>query len=216
MAAAMIAQEMISSRMITRNRIFRAGRRADSGFSLIEVMISMLILTIGMVSLLGVFGLAMAATQTSQSDMIAKQLADESYESVVTARNTSQINWDQIQNVGSTNCPVTGAATCGIFLTGLMQIYNAGADGIYGTADDAASGEQTLQDPGPDGIFQTADDTFIPLTPYQRSIVIAPVYDASGNVISSVRQVTITVQYVISQSAQSKTYILNSYISQYQ
>ena len=38
-------------------------------------MISMVILTVGLVSLLGVFGLAMAATQTSQQDMIAKQLA---------------------------------------------------------------------------------------------------------------------------------------------
>ena len=65
-------------------------------------MISMVILTVGLVSVLGVFGLAMASTQTSQVDMIAKQLANEAYESIVTARNTSQISWDAIQNTTGT------------------------------------------------------------------------------------------------------------------
>jgi len=65
----------------------------DRGFSLIEVVISMAILTVGLVSLLGVFGLAMASTQTSQQDMIAKQLADEALESIITARNTTQLGW---------------------------------------------------------------------------------------------------------------------------
>src|SRR5579862_1942618 len=70
----------------------------EGGFSLLEVVISMAVLTIGLVSLLGVFGLSMAATQTSQQDMIAKQIANEALESIVTARNTSQIQWDAIQN----------------------------------------------------------------------------------------------------------------------
>jgi hypothetical protein len=169
-----------------------------------------------MVSLLGVFGLAMASTQTSQQDMIAKQLANESYESIVTARNTAQINWDQINNVGSTNCTVTGASSCGIFLTGANPIYNSGADGIFGTADDSAAGEQTLQDPGPDGVYQTADDTFIPLTGYQRTIVISPLYDSGGVLIATLRSVTITIQYATTQTRQPKTYILNSYISEFQ
>lgn len=193
----------------------RLAKPAQAGFSLIEVMVSMAVLTVGMVSLLGVFGLAMVTTQTSQLDLVAKQLADESYESVVTARNTTQVNWDDIQNVGSTNCTVTGASTCGIFLSGLQPIYNAGADGIYGTADDSAAGEQTLQDPGPDGVFQTADDTFIPLTGFQRSILISGLVDANGNAFTSVRSVTITVKYVVPQTSTAKTYVLNSYISQF-
>jgi prepilin-type N-terminal cleavage/methylation domain-containing protein len=202
--------------MIGRGGSDRVRKQAERGFSLIEVVISMAVLTVGMVSLLGVFGLAMASTQTSQESMIAKQLANESYESLLTARNTAQMTWDDIQNAGSTNCPVTGAATCGIFLNGVQPIYNAGADGIYGTADDAASGEQTLQDPGADGIYQTADDIMIPLTGYQRTIAFGTVYDAAGNAVPSVRAVTITVQYSTSQTSQQKTYILNSYISQYQ
>ncbi len=158
-----IGNEMVARKMSRNQRLSRDGRRAQSGFSLLEVVISMAVLTVGMVSLLGVFGLAMATTQTSQLDLIAKQLADESYESIVTARNTTQINWDDIQNVGSTNCTVTGANSCGIFLSGMQSIYNAGADGIYGTADDSAAGAQTLQDPGPDGVFLTRRRHFRPL-----------------------------------------------------
>ena len=175
----------------------------------------MAVLTVGLVSLLGVFGLAMASTQTSQQDMIAKQLANEELESIVTARNTSQLGWDDIQNVGSTTCS-SGASSCGIFLVGMNPIYNSGTDGIFGTGDDTTAGEQTLQQPGPDGIYGSADDVNIPLTGYQRKILISPVYDANGNLVISLRGVNVTVQYATTQARLPKTYVLSSFISQYQ
>ena len=200
MAAAMMGQG--------RNSPMPKG--AQSGFTLLEVLVSMTVLTVGLVSLLGVFGLAMASTQTSGQDMIAKQLANEAYDSIVTAHNTTQIDWDDIQNVLSTSCPISGAATCGIFLTGPQQIYNAGADGIYGTADDAASGQrQYLHDPGPDGIYGTPDDVYIYLTGYQRTITIT-------NVNETLRNVTITIQYAVTQAQLPKTYTLTSYVSEFQ
>ena len=183
----------------------RVRKQAERGFSLLEVVISMAVLTVGLVSLLGVFGLAMASTQTSQQDMIAKQLANEALESIVTARNTSQVSWAQVQNV----------ANGGIFMDGTNPIYLAGADGIVGTADDAVAGEQTLTEPGPDGIFGTSDDVSIPLTGYQRTILISPVYDSQGNQVTTLRGVNITVQYTTTQAKLPKTYVLSSFISQY-
>ncbi|MFY9645829.1 MAG: prepilin-type N-terminal cleavage/methylation domain-containing protein [Terriglobales bacterium] len=218
MGSSMIA--MRSSR-ISRGKQSRTRKAPQAGFSLIEVMMSMVVLTVGMVSMLGVFGLAMASTQTTQQDMIAKQLANEAYESIVTARNTTQIGWDQIQNTSGTQYCISMPSPCGIF-TGTASspifepIYNAGADGIYGTADDSVAGEETLQDPGPDGIFGTADDTYVPLTGYQRAIQISLLYDAGGNLISGLRGITITVQYTTAQARTQKTYVVNSFISQYQ
>jgi type II secretory pathway pseudopilin PulG len=180
-------------------------KQTEDGFSLLEVVISMAVLTVGLVSLLGVFGLAMASTQTSQQDMIAKQLANEALESIVTARNTSQVSWAQVQNV----------ASGGIFMDGANPIYLAGADGIVGTADDAVAGEQTLIEPGPDGVFGTADDVLIPLTGYQRTILISPVLDSSGNVVPTLRGVNVALQYTTSQAKLPKTYVLSSFISQY-
>jgi type IV pilus modification protein PilV len=189
----------------------RVPKSAESGFSLIEVMISMAILTVGLVSLLGVFGMAMAATQTSQQDMIAKQLANEALESIITARNTSQMNWDDIQNTGSTNCPSLGTATCGIFLTGSQPMYNAGADGIFGTSDDAAAGAETLREPGPDGIYGNSNDVIIPLTPFQRTVVFSELSPPAP----TLRGVTVTISYMTPQMKLQKNYILNSFISQF-
>jgi len=208
--------------MIGRGGNSQMRKQAEGGVSLLEVVISMAVLTVGMVSMLGVFGLAMASTETSQQSMIAKQLANEAYESIVTARNSGQITWDDIQNTGSTNCPVTGAATCGIFAspTTMQPMYQPIKTGTYagilGTTYDVGQPEQTLQDPGADGIYYTADDVLIPLTGYQRTILIGQVTAAGGAVVTSLRSVTITVQYQTSQMNLPKTYILNSYISQYQ
>jgi len=210
----------MATTMMQRGRNVRARKAAENGFSLLEVVISMTVLTVGMVSLLGVFGLAMASTQTSSQDLTAKQLANEAYESLVTARNSSQITFDDIQNSGSTSCPMTGASTCGIFAIGPEPMYQAITTGAYagilGTTYDIGQPEQTLQDPGPDGVFQTVDDTFIPLIGYTRTILVSPLYDSSGNLISTVRSVTITMNYTTPQMKTQKTYILNSYISEYQ
>jgi prepilin-type N-terminal cleavage/methylation domain-containing protein len=193
--------------MTNRGGIRRRAGKREGGFSLIEVLIAMVVLTVGLVSLLSVFGLAMAATQTSQQDMIAKQLANESLESIMTARNSSQLAWDQLQNVGQ------GDGN-GIFVTGLKPMNLPGADGIYGTTDDSGTRQQ-LHDPGPDGIFGNSDDVYIPLVGYQRQIQFSDVQDQNGNTIGTVRGITITVQYAAAQAGMTKTYILNSYVSQY-
>jgi len=98
----------------------------------------------------------------------------------------------------------------------LYPIYNSGADGIYGTCDDSSSTIQlqTLSDPGPDGIYNTTDDQTIPLTNYQRSVVISNLYDANNNLIPTLRGVAITIQYSTPQNPKA-TYILSTYISEY-
>jgi prepilin-type N-terminal cleavage/methylation domain-containing protein len=179
--------------------------RRQKGFTLIEVMISMVVMTVGLVSLLGVFVLAMASTQSSDQNAIAKQLANEALEGILTARETSNVTWTQIANTGSG----------GIFLSGFVPINLPGADGIIGTADDAAAGPQVLTMPGPDGIFGTADDVSLPLTNYQRQIVIVPATDPSGNPIPTLDVVTITIQYNNPQLKIPQNYVLTTYVSQF-
>ena len=80
------------------------------------VLVSMFVLTVGLLSLAAVFSMAMASTQTSQLDMTAKQMASETMESIFTARQTTQLPWDSIQN--------TNAG--GIFVGGFQPIYKRG------------------------------------------------------------------------------------------
>jgi prepilin-type N-terminal cleavage/methylation domain-containing protein len=188
--------------MAFRSRV----KRTQGGFSLIECMISVAILTIGLLSLLGVFGLAMASTQTSQENNTAKQLANEAMEGILTARETANITWAQINNTGSG----------GIFLPGFNPIWNPGVDGIIDTADDAASGLQTLEMPGSTGVFAGTcpPDTCYSLTNFQRQIQILPVFPVGGGpAYTTLRSVIITVQYTTPQNKIPRQYVLNSYIS---
>jgi len=138
----------------------------------------------------------MAATQSSDQNAIAKQLANEAMEGILTARETANVPWSSIQNTGSG----------GIFLAGFQPIYKPGADGIIDTADDAAAGMQTLKMPGPDGIFGTTDDfispgadnvygtgddftdTSLAVAGYSREIVIS-------NLSSNLKRIQVTVRY---------------------
>jgi prepilin-type N-terminal cleavage/methylation domain-containing protein len=180
---------------------------AQRGFSLIECMISMVILTVGLVSLLGVFGIAMASTQTSQENNTAKQLANEAMEGILTARETANVSWAQINNTG-------GAG--GIFLPGFLPINCAGVDGIIGTADDAACGPQIFEVPGSTGVFAGTcpPDTCLSLTNFTRQIQILPVFPAGGGPASTtLRSVIITVQYRTPQLNIPKQYVLSTFIS---
>jgi prepilin-type N-terminal cleavage/methylation domain-containing protein len=181
-------------------------RSGQHGFTLLETLISMVVLTVGLVALLGVVGMAMSATQTSQEDMIAKKLAQETIESIYTARDTANISWSQITNVGAG----------GIFITGAQPMNQCGLDGIFGTADDSVAGGQVLNLPGPDGIMGTADDVAVPLTNFTRTIVINTVPNpATGTDYVNLRQLTVTIQYSTPQFRLPKQYVLASYISQY-
>src|SRR5208282_6308884 len=100
--------------------------RTQSGFSLIEVMISMVVLTIGLLAVLATLGVAMAATQTSQEDILARQVASEAMESIFNARDTSQLGFASIAN--------TTATPPGIFLAGSLPLLCSGPDGILDTA----------------------------------------------------------------------------------
>ena len=179
--------------------------RREGGFTLIEVLVSIFVLTVGLVAVLGVFGLAVASTQTAQQDMIAKQLAQEGMEALFTARETANIAWNQIDNVGPTG---------GIFVAGFQPINLAGPDGIIGTADDAGAAAKTLSLAGPDGIVGTADDVVLPLTNYQRSIAITPVV-VGGVTSTDLRTVTITISYTTPNRVAAKNYVLTGSISRY-
>jgi len=191
-------------------------RARQEGFTLLEVMISTVILTVGLVSVLASLCVAVAANQTAQQDMIARQLASEAMESVYTARNDSEMSWGQVNNVSNG----------GIFVDGVQSVMCAGPDGIIGTADDAAcllpsgatcpnAGVHCLDEPGPDGILGTADDVIVSLPNFTRQIQIGQLLDTGGNIVPALRQVTITISYTAPQSNVPKTYVLTEYVSAY-
>jgi len=182
------------------------------GFALLEMMLAIVVLGVGLVSMLAMFSMAVAATSSAQEDLIAKQAAAEALESIYTARNSSQISWDNIQN----------AANGGIFKDGTQPLLDAGTDGLEGTVDDTNSDPQCpgpakcLKLPGKDGILGTSDDVWLPLNNFRRQILIASVLNPDGSLNTSLRQITVNITYTTSQlRLVQKTYSVGGYISQF-
>ena len=171
---------------------------SESGFTVLEVLIAGVLLCVGFLALAYNFTMGFAVVMTAQEDTIARQKAREALESVLTGRNTQNISFDQIDNVGTGN---------GIFLTGFQPLYQSGADGIIGTADDTAEGMETVTLPGPDGILGTADDVVQPLGNYQRKIEIT---SRSG----TLKEIKITIQYTTPPGL-TRSVVTVSYVSPY-
>lgn len=169
---------------------------------MIEVLIAVLILTVGLVGLASLFATSLATTHQAQESLIAKQLARESLESIFTARNTQQLTFDQIRNAGAG----------GIFLDGPQPASTPGADGLVGTADDAGTAEMIL--PGPDGQLGTGDDEVRSLESFSQEILIADIIRPDGTVDANLRQVTVTIQYP-NVRGQILTYQVGTYVSRF-
>jgi type IV pilus modification protein PilV len=183
---------------VRRRRARRPVERA-AGFSLIEVMVAMLILTVGVLGLAGVMALAMRHVGGSSATLIAREKAREAVESVHTARDSGTLPWEQVRN-----------APNGVFVDGETALNRAGADGLVNTPDDSAAGVEIL--PGADGRIGTEDD--VSLTEFRRQIVISDLMlDGTTTVNASLREVTVTIRYRV-QGAW-RTYSLRTYVSSY-
>jgi prepilin-type N-terminal cleavage/methylation domain-containing protein len=183
----------------------------ENGFTLIEVMISIAILTVGIVALIGTFAAAVSLARSAQEDLIAKQKALEAAESIFTARNTQQIVFKQVANV----------ASGGIFKDGYQPLLAAGPDGLVGTTDDVAfpgcpGGVECMTLPGPDGILGTADDQVVSLANFSRQILICPVLEPDGVTVDpNLKQITVNVQYIKPGLETPRTYTTSALISSY-
>jgi prepilin-type N-terminal cleavage/methylation domain-containing protein len=194
--------------------------RGERGFALIEVMIAMVILSVGMCAVLASFGVAITATESAQEDLIARQKALQALESIYTARNSQQIPFSAIQNVSAG----------GIFAAGALPMLCAGpVYGIVGVQGDTSScttasgatcpngGVECMVLPGPDGILGTADDETLSLNNFTRTIafntVNLPASQGGGTNVNLVA-VTVTVSYS-KPNWPTRNYVVNGLISNY-
>ena len=184
-----------------------ASKRAQTsqrGFGLIEAMIAAGILIVGLAGVAALFAQSLQYLQYTREDLIAKQKAREALESVYSARNDSTVGFAGIQNVNFG----------GIFLNGFQPLFLAGPNGIVGTVGQSVILDRQIL-AGPDGILGTADDIIIPLSNFQRQILIQPLIDSTGNVSPDIRQISVTVQ-VTSPKRGVRNYTVTGYISRFQ
>jgi type II secretory pathway pseudopilin PulG len=176
----------------------RKSSRRLAGFTLLEAMISIVILSVGILSVLGIYAQGIFFASLSQYDYVAEKKAEEAVEAIFTARDIKELTWSSIQNV----------AQGGVFLNGAQPMLVPGTDGLVGTVTDETSAEEYITiGPGPDGILGTADDQKVNLNPWMtRTIAISAV---TGE--TNLRMITVTVNYQVGKM--NRTYTLISYIS---
>jgi hypothetical protein len=166
----------------------------ESGFTLVEAMISIILMGGGLLALATAFAEWMVVMSTSHYHQIAKEKASEAIESVFTARDTRTITWAQIRNV----------SRGGVFQDGEQTLHAQGADGLVNTADDGALENEVL--PGPDNVLGTGDDKVVPLRNFTREIAIT-------DIAPNLRQIRVVVRYQINNLA--RRYELVAFISSF-
>lgn len=146
----------------------------DRGFSLVEVLVAMMILTAGLLPLAGIFAVSVQRMAASTPMLLAREKAREAIESVHAARDTGEASWATIRNVSAG----------GVFLDGNQAIKSPGIDGLVNTADDGAAQ--------------------ISAGEFTRAIVISPLnYDGTATLNPNLREVRVVVRYKVAEVWQS-------------
>jgi type II secretory pathway pseudopilin PulG len=170
-------------------------KRKQSGFTLLEAMISILVLSFGVLSLAAIYAQGAYYAAVAQYDYIAEKKAEQAVEAMFTARDIKSLNWTNLQNVSQG----------GVFVDGASKILVPGPDGLVGTISDLGAADE---------VVITGTTTTIDLNPFMtRTIAISPVLVAGGNAEPNLRQITVTINYQIGN--QKRNYTLISYISSF-
>ncbi len=176
-----------------RNSVRAFAHEDESGFTLIEGVVAMVILSVGLLSTAAAITFALEFTSLSRNVTSGKMVIVSSIEEIESLRNTRRLEFKQINNVArvdNTNVenPFTG------FLDGWQKISSsAGPDGVNGTADDFISS-------GADGTYGTADDATdysLAKRGYERKIEIGMLTGST-----TIKKVKVSVRY---PAAQGKT-----------
>jgi hypothetical protein len=180
---------------------------SQNGFSLVEAVVAMGVLTVGVLGAAAVLATGMRHLSSSPADVVMAQKAAQAIEAVFSARDSGKVKWAQIRNVSGGS-----GSDGGIFLDGPQSLHKAGLDGLVNTGDDETAVE-TVSLPGKDQMYATTDDQTIVLSQYKREIVIRDVVEQDGRPNGQVRSVTVTVTY--GSGPTLKSYTLKTLISTY-
>lgn len=121
---------------------------SQAGVTILEMVISMLLVTVGMLALAAAIGYAMTISNKGRNISNNKLLVVSMLEQMETLRNTRQLTFGQIANAGAVDNTAADRDFGGFPADFRRVTTQPGTDGIFGTADDptsAAAGEYTRQ-----------------------------------------------------------------------
>jgi prepilin-type N-terminal cleavage/methylation domain-containing protein len=163
----------------------KSNRKASQkGATLLELIVAVVILTIGLLGTAAAISHAFRLTTMSRNATRAKMIGVSMLEQLENLRNTRRLLFGQIANTGSVDNTGASQPFSGLETNFQPVSFNPGGDGIFGTADD-------LIDAGVDGIFGTADDftnNALADIGYSRQVTVTELSPA-------LKRVTVVVRY---------------------
>ena len=157
----------------------------EDGFTILEAVIAILILTIGLIGTAAAISYALQYSSISRNVTSAKSVIIAAIEEIETLRNAKRLEFKQIANEKEVNNTDTSINFTGFVKDFVTISLNPGPDGVNGTADD-------LRDPGADMTFGTKDDFDNPALirgGYLRKITIT-------NLSDTIKKIEIKVRYI--------------------
>lgn len=110
----------------------------EQGFTLIDVTIGLIIMMIGLMGLTAAIAGGIVRNTQGAQQLIAKQYASSTLESIFSARDIGNLGFNAIANRAS--CPNTSNPLTAVFPSGVQPIMSqAGPDNIVGTCDDTGT-----------------------------------------------------------------------------
>jgi prepilin-type N-terminal cleavage/methylation domain-containing protein len=175
----------------------------DSGFSLIELLIAIAVISTGLLALTGTLVLGISLPQRARNQVIAKQIANTIMETIISTKEAPRGSFANFSDFSQ--------AGAGRFDGQNRSILIAGPDGVYGTCDDGSTstslvscsggspsvGTTTLaiyRSPGADGRYDTINDNErVSLTNFTRTVTITDVPGTGSP--ATVKEVRVQVFY---------------------
>lgn len=179
-------------------------KKNERGFSYIDVMIALVILMGGILGASGALTANLLRSFESEKQIVAKQLALSTIESIFSARDIGRSGavegWDSVGNVGSN---VVDGVSKGVFMTGFRPVReDIGWDGVAGTVDDACDA------PGSCQVAGRTTNTSAVVAGFERKIVITDLQDperpSPPHAIAR-RRVDVTIRYYVNKLQREQT-----------
>jgi prepilin-type N-terminal cleavage/methylation domain-containing protein len=168
--------------------------KKQEGFTYIEVMIAIVILTVGIMAQLSALSLTMFRATEAEKRNTARQIGSSTIESIFAARDLGNVNG--ISNWEAVN--LTTAHADGIFTPGWNLIReSAGQDGVLGTPDDSCGYNYNCQ-------VGTYTNTSEITSGFERKIEVIDVTETGVSDVKK-RRIEVKIRYYVGQISREET-----------
>jgi prepilin-type N-terminal cleavage/methylation domain-containing protein len=155
-------------------------RHSERGFSLLEMVVAMLVLTIGLLSVASAISYSMMVSNRGRSLTNSKMLVVSILEQIETLRNTRELSFEEISNAQVDGSTFTGFPYDATAFRPVSTV--PGRDGVFGTADDlwGASGTTDNMALARPGVTRQIKITTFASNPYLKKIEVTLRYPVDG------------------------------------